>query len=61
MREAMARKGHSFRTLSFLTDLDPGYLCRIASGERRPSKDAALKIARILSLNPRTLRNGGAR
>lgn len=48
LRDAMARKGYSFRDLAFQTDLDPGYLCRVANGERRPSKDAALRIALAL-------------
>jgi transcriptional regulator with XRE-family HTH domain len=55
MREAMKRKGLSFRDLGFLTDLDAGYLCRVASGKRRLSRPAAFKVARVLEVAPRRL------
>lgn len=55
MREAMERKGLSFRNLEFLTDLSAGYLCRVANGQRRPSKQAALVIAKALGISPQRL------
>jgi transcriptional regulator with XRE-family HTH domain len=55
MREAMARQGYSFRDLGFLTELSPGYLCRVARGERRLSKEAAFRVARVLKIAPRRL------
>lgn len=55
MHEAMARKGLSFRDLGFLTDLDPGYLCRVANGKRRLSKAAAFRVSRALDVSPRRL------
>jgi hypothetical protein len=55
MHEAMAKLGYSFRDLGFVTDLDPGYLCRVANGKRRLSKLAAMKVARALKISPRRL------
>jgi len=55
MQEAMARLDLSYRDLGFLTDLDAGYLCRVANGKRRLSKSAALKVARVLGVSPRRL------
>ena len=55
MQEAMAREGLSFRDLGFLTDLDPGYLCRAANGKRRLSRPAAFKVARVLKIAPRRI------
>ena len=56
MQAAMARKGYSYRTLGFLTDLDAGYLCRVAHGKRRLSRPAAVKVATALQIAPRRLR-----
>jgi hypothetical protein len=55
MHEAMAKAGYSFRDLGFVTDLDPGYLCRVANGKRHLSKPAAMKVARALKVSPRRL------
>ncbi len=51
----MERKGKSYRDLAFLTDYSAPYLCRIAHGKRRPSKAAALAIAKALGVPPRRL------
>jgi hypothetical protein len=55
MQDAMARKNLSFRDLGFLTDLSAGYLCHVANGNRRLSKQAAMKVARVLEVSPRRL------
>jgi hypothetical protein len=64
MHKAMSKLGYSFRDLGFVTDLDPGYLCRVANGKRHLSKPAAMKVARALKVSPRRLdatdRLGGA-
>jgi transcriptional regulator with XRE-family HTH domain len=53
IREAMARKGLTFRDLAWLTDYSAAYLCRVANGTRWPSKDAALRIAKALQIPAR--------
>jgi transcriptional regulator with XRE-family HTH domain len=58
MIEAMRRRDLSFRELAFLTDLSAPYLWRVAHGQRRPSKDAALTIAKALNIAPYRLAEG---
>jgi len=55
MTTAMKREGRSFRVLGFLTNYDPGYLWRVARGERSPSREAAVKIAKALNMPLRQL------
>lgn len=50
MKEAMARKDYSFRNLAFLTKYSAAYLCRVAKGDRQPSREAALAIAKALGV-----------
>lgn len=50
MTTAMAREHKSYRDLGFLTNFDPGYLWKIATGERAPSRAAALEIAKALNV-----------
>ena len=57
MAEAMARQGISFRRLAFKVDCDPGYLCRVARGLRRPSKEIAERIADALGIAPQRVRD----
>lgn len=56
LREKMQERELSFRDLGFLTDLNPGFLCRVASGKRRLSRESALRVARALGISPRRLR-----
>jgi len=60
MKRLMARRSVSFRGLAFVTGLDAGYLCRIANGERRPSREAAVAIAKALGVGPGLLWGRGA-
>jgi transcriptional regulator with XRE-family HTH domain len=57
LRAEMVRQNLSFRELAFLTQppLSPGYLCRLASGQRWPSKRAALAVAKALRVSPARL------
>lgn len=52
VRAAMEQEGLTYRDLAFLTGLDPGYLNRIARGDKVPSRKAALRIAKALGLRP---------
>jgi len=56
LRERMAERGLSYRDLAFLTGLDAGFLCKVANGQRRLSRDSAFKVARALGIAPRHLR-----
>lgn len=56
LKTLMRRKHLSFRQLAFLTDLSAGFLCRIANGDRRPSKKAAVRIAQALGTSPGRIR-----
>lgn len=57
---ALRRKGWSFRRLAFETGLSAGYLCRVAGGQRRPSRSAAIRIGEVLGLGPWSVRDYGA-
>lgn len=46
----MADRGTSYRDLGHLTGYSAPHLCRIARGERRPSRAAALRIAKALQV-----------
>jgi len=50
MATAMIRRKTSYRVLGFLTNRDPGYLWRVAKGERSPSRATAFEIARALNV-----------
>jgi transcriptional regulator with XRE-family HTH domain len=51
----MERRGLSYRHLAFLTDLSAPYLCRVANGQRQPSREAAVNIAKALGIAPQRL------
>lgn len=57
LREAMNERRVSYRDLAFLTELDAGFLCRVANGQRRLSRESALRVARALRISPRRLRD----
>jgi transcriptional regulator with XRE-family HTH domain len=48
MSTAMAQQGRSYRDLGHLTRYSAAYLCRVATGKRGPSPEAALAIAKAL-------------
>jgi transcriptional regulator with XRE-family HTH domain len=55
LREEMRRQRLSFRDLAFLTGHSAGYLCHLATGRRRPSRESALRIAKALHVAPARL------
>ena len=52
LRAEMERRQLSYRDLAFLTGYSAGFLCRVANGKRRPSREHALAIARALKVSP---------
>jgi len=50
MKAAMARRRASFRDLAHLTGYCSPYLCRVSTGERTPSRLAALEISKALQV-----------
>jgi len=54
----MVHHGLSFRRLGMLTGLSPSYLCLLAGGRRRPTRNALERIAAALELHPDELTHG---
>ena len=56
LQERMSERDLSYRDLAFLTGLDAGFLCRVANGQRRLSRESAFRVAKALEVSPRRLR-----
>jgi hypothetical protein len=48
LQQRLVESRYSFRLLAGVTGFDAGYLCRVAGGQRVPSRGAALRIASVL-------------
>lgn len=55
MVEEMNRRGWSYRDLGHASGYSAPFLCRVAHGHRRPSRQAQVVIAKALGVSPRRL------